>query len=198
MSVWVPVGIVCAVVFCLVPPATSFTIALLHRDRLTDPAVERRFGFLYKRYRPDRYWWEGVLQLQELTLVAVEVFARALETSQQALLMLVAFIAIGVMNAAFAPLRTHLMGLLEFISLGVLSLTVTLSLYFVVSADLKVAAADAIGAIIVAINVGLFVGFVVLIIRKSVPKLKKKLMRLIPKLQRGGDDGGSPAGGNAS
>ncbi|KAG2424066.1 hypothetical protein HYH02_015245 [Chlamydomonas schloesseri] len=193
MAVWMPVGIACAIILCLAPPVTSFAIMLSYRKRLEDPTVERRFGFLYKRYKHDRYWWEGVLQLQELTLVAVEVFARALDTAQQALLMLVAFMVIAVMNSALAPLRTHLMGLLEFVSLSVLSLTVALSLYFIVSPDLKPGSADTIGAMIVVINVGLFVGFAVLIVRKSIPKLLGKLQGILHARQQAAAAGPAPA-----
>ncbi|KAG2448430.1 hypothetical protein HYH02_006322 [Chlamydomonas schloesseri] len=179
MAVWVPVGAVCTIVFCFCPPTTSLALMITHRKRLHEPAVEQRYGFLYKRYKPHRYWWEAVLQMQELSLVAVEVFARALDTAQQALLMLVAFMLIATINSTFAPLRTRLMGLLEFISLSTLCLTVALSLYFIVSTDLGPGAADVVGALIVAINVGLFLGFVIVIVRKSLPKVKGKIERVL-------------------
>lgn len=45
--------------------------------------------------RPEWWYWESILQLETLALVAVEVFGRALVTAHQALLLLAVFLVIG-------------------------------------------------------------------------------------------------------
>ncbi|KXZ48786.1 hypothetical protein GPECTOR_25g370 [Gonium pectorale] len=142
LALYMPVGVAAVALVCLMPPLTSFVLLYSHRNELDDPAVRQRYGFLYMRYKPRFYWWESVLMLEELVLVAVEVFGRTLAAvSHQILLMLVVFIVLSLVNMACAPTKSRLIGLLEFLSLGVLSLTVTCSLYFVVGEPLSPEAA---------------------------------------------------------
>ncbi len=83
-------------------------------------------------HRRSRYWWwESVLQLQTLALVAAEVFGRALPVQHQALLLLCVLLITAVVNMACAPVRSRLLVVLEFMSFSVLAVTITLGLYFV-------------------------------------------------------------------
>ncbi|KAG2489780.1 hypothetical protein HYH03_011730 [Edaphochlamys debaryana] len=128
-AVWVPVGVVAVCVFCLGPPLASLVITFRRRRTLYEYHTVQTWGFLYKRYRPQYYWWASIQQLQTLTLVIVDVFGRALPVVQQALLLLVGFTAISLVSMACAPLRSRLLVVCEFLSLGVLSLTITLGLF---------------------------------------------------------------------
>ncbi|KXZ54362.1 hypothetical protein GPECTOR_5g442 [Gonium pectorale] len=127
-----PIGVAAVLLGSLLPPLSFFLLLRRHRSELNDPSVQDRYGFLYLRYRAKYYWWESVLMLEELTLVAVEVFGRTL--------------------------RCPLIYVLEFQSLCVLSLTLTLSLFFVVSDDIGADAASAVALIILVINIALLVG----------------------------------------
>ncbi|KAG2423881.1 hypothetical protein HXX76_014935 [Chlamydomonas incerta] len=175
-TIYVPLGIVCFLLLCVAPPLVSFWLLWRHRKELDRPHVQQRYGFLYSRYRPRFWWWETVLLFQELTLVAVEVFGRSLShVSHQVLLMLATFICLGVVNMTCAPVTSHAITLLEFVSLAVLSLTLTLSLYFVVdTSDISPNAANLVGFIIMGINIALLVAFLVLILHKSLEKLQRK------------------------
>ncbi|KAG2489781.1 hypothetical protein HYH03_011731 [Edaphochlamys debaryana] len=128
-AVWVPVGVVAVCVFCLGPPLASLVITFRRRRTLYEYHTVQTWGFLYKRYRPQYYWWASIQELQTLTLVIVDVFGRALPVVQQALLLLVGFTAISLVSMACAPLRSRLLVVCEFLSLGVLSLTITLGLF---------------------------------------------------------------------
>ncbi|KXZ48022.1 hypothetical protein GPECTOR_31g386 [Gonium pectorale] len=195
----VPIGIVAVFLVCLLPPTASFAVLWRNRDQLDTPTMQQRYGFLYTRYRrvtegrwgggqpfnptarsgrrrayvwgrPHYFWWESVLMLEELVLVAVEVFGRALQyVSHQILLMLAAFIVLSAVNMACSPVRSRLIVLLDFLSMAVLSLTITLSLYFVVNDSVldSPAASNAVGIIILAINLGLLAAFVFLVVRHS-------------------------------
>ncbi|PNH11035.1 hypothetical protein TSOC_002159, partial [Tetrabaena socialis] len=136
LSLYLPIGVVAFHLFCLAPPLVFYALLWCKRKQLSTLSTIQRFGFLFTRYRPKYFWWESVLMLQELSLVAVEVFGRALaDVSQQILLMLAAFILISI-NMSCSPIKSHLITLLEFLSMAVLSLTLTLSLYFVVGEEL--------------------------------------------------------------
>ncbi|KXZ48784.1 hypothetical protein GPECTOR_25g368 [Gonium pectorale] len=168
LALYMPVGVAAVALVCLMPPLTSFVLLYRHRNELGDPAVRQRYGFLYLRYKPRFYWWESVLMLEELVLVAVEVFGRALAVvSHQILLMLAVFIVLSLVNMACAPTKSRLIGLLEFLSLGVLSLTVTCSLYFVVGEPLSPEVAGSVGVLILLINVGLLAVFLAFLLKRS-------------------------------
>eukprot|EP00198_Chlamydomonas_reinhardtii_P002999 XP_001692335.1 predicted protein [Chlamydomonas reinhardtii] len=130
-SLYLPVGIAAVLAVCVAPPLASFVMLWRVRHRLNEPATQHLYGFLYLRYKPRYYYYECIVQLQTLCLVAVDVFGRGLPVLQQALLLLVVFNLIAAINMTAAPVRFRLLLVLEFVSLGVLSTTVTLGLFFV-------------------------------------------------------------------
>ncbi|KAG2433708.1 hypothetical protein HXX76_008076 [Chlamydomonas incerta] len=91
----------------------------------------KMYGFLYRRYKRRYFFWESVLQVEALALVLVDVFARTIHEYQQALLLLAVLTLIAIANMATQPLKAPMLTLMEFVSLGVLSLTITLGLFFV-------------------------------------------------------------------
>ncbi|KXZ42661.1 hypothetical protein GPECTOR_126g517 [Gonium pectorale] len=147
LRLYVPIGIASVIVLCLGPPLASFLILWHHRAALGSKNVRQRYSFLYARYKPRFFWWESVLMLEELVLVAVEVFGRGLKSvTHQILVMLAAFIVISAINITCRPNRLRVITMLEFMSMTILSLTVSLSLFFVV--DQGLSAADEVGGTI--------------------------------------------------
>ncbi|KAG2431787.1 hypothetical protein HXX76_009283 [Chlamydomonas incerta] len=172
MRVYVPIGIVAIGVFCLAPPAAFFAVTFTNRKRLDDLDVTAKYGFLYAEYRPEWCWWSAVMQLQTLSLVAVEVFGRAMSTLHQSLALLAVLILNSGITMACSPVQHRLVMVCEFISFCVLSLTVTLSLYFLDTPPaLSDSAANAVGIIIVVVNVLALFGFITIVFRFSGMKL---------------------------
>ncbi|KXZ48464.1 hypothetical protein GPECTOR_27g634 [Gonium pectorale] len=180
MRLYVPIGIAAVVLVCLAPPLGLFAVLWRSRQRLDEPRVQQQYGFLYMRYKSRFFWWESVLMLEELALVAVEVFGRGLPAvSHHILLMLAAFILVSMVNMACAPTRSRLVGLLEFLSMGVLGLTVTLSLYFVVGTELISSGVQGfLGVLIVFINVALLFTLLLAVLMKSWPSVRTKSFKL--------------------
>ncbi|KAG2486923.1 hypothetical protein HYH03_014422 [Edaphochlamys debaryana] len=152
-SVFLPLGIVCVVLFCLAPPAASFALMWRRRAQLGEVRTQQCYGYLYKRYRPRYFYWEAVVLLQTLGL---------------ALLLLSVLTLIALVNMGCGPFRARRLALMEYVSLMVLSLTLTLGLYFVDTGSPESeldnpAAEDAVGVIILVLNLGLVAGFVWLI-----------------------------------
>ncbi|KAG2427995.1 hypothetical protein HXX76_011981 [Chlamydomonas incerta] len=178
LALYVPVGIVAFLVLCLAPPLVSFGLLWPRRKSLDEWHVRRRFSFLCSRYKPRFWWWESVLMLQALSLVAVEV-------SHQLMVMLAAFIVLTVINMACRPVKSRVITLLEFTSLAVLSMTLTLSLYFVAdtAAYVDVVSADAVGYVIIAINVGMVAAILGLIVRKHWKKIKTQAVAPLRRLR---------------
>ncbi|EFJ43302.1 hypothetical protein VOLCADRAFT_106883 [Volvox carteri f. nagariensis] len=186
LHVYVPIGVVAVVVFCVLPPLVSFIFVWRVRGRLEDAHVRKVYGFLYKRYKPSFIWWETVLQLETLILVCVEVLGRGLDVSTQALLLLAVFTVIALINVSCAPLLSRLLVIMEFMSLGTLSLTITLSLYFTVEDELNPLVGDALSILIITLNTSLMVFFLYiasrnfwpLAVRKVAPTAKAVIQRL--------------------
>ncbi|GLI63825.1 hypothetical protein VaNZ11_006896 [Volvox africanus] len=91
---------------------------------------------------------------------------------QQALMLLSMLIVIAAINNSSSPERFHELLVLEFLSMCVLSLTLTLGLFFVVTGEdqLSNSAATAVGALILTIN-ACFIGCALCI------SAKRKAMR---------------------
>ncbi|EFJ43306.1 hypothetical protein VOLCADRAFT_106884 [Volvox carteri f. nagariensis] len=175
LHVYVPIGVVAVVVFCVLPPLVSFIFVWRVRGRLEDAHVRKVYGFLYKRYKPRFIWWETVLELETLILVSVEVLGRGLIVSYQALLLLAAFTVIALINVSCAPLLSRLLVIMEFMSLGTLSLTITLSLYFTVDDELNPVAENALAILIIVLNTSLMLFFLYIASRHFWPSAVKKV-----------------------
>ncbi|KXZ48974.1 hypothetical protein GPECTOR_24g264 [Gonium pectorale] len=155
-SVYVPLGAACVLTFCLGPPVAFFWATWRVRHHLDETRTRIQYGFLFQEYKPRFYWYTSVKQLQCLALVTVEVFGRVLTVSQQALLLLAVLILIAAVNMACAPSDLAEVMLLEFLSCCVLSQTIILGLY---SVDRDTNAVEtALGALILALNVGFVLG----------------------------------------
>ncbi|GIL69547.1 hypothetical protein Vretifemale_478 [Volvox reticuliferus] len=171
LRVYVPIGVAAVVVFCLLPPLMSFWFVWRVRGRLDNTHVRKVYGFLYKRYKPRFIWWETILQLETLILVTVEVLGRGLNVSYQALLLLVVFTVIALINVSCAPLLSRMLVIMEFISLGTLSLTITLSLYFTIDDGLNPMAENALAILIITLNTSLIGFFLVVASRHFWPAI---------------------------
>ncbi|KAG2491319.1 hypothetical protein HYH03_010325 [Edaphochlamys debaryana] len=163
--VWVPLGVVCIFLVCLGIPLLTFTVLWVHRVALRTVHVVQTYGFLYRRYKSDRYWgWESVMQFQALLLVVVDVFGRVLAVYQQAVLLMIVLMIIMLSNSIFQPLKHKLLDRMSAMSVAVLSFTVALGLFFVPPSDrtdpITESIASAIGGIILALNLAVLAYFV--------------------------------------
>ncbi|KAG2446582.1 hypothetical protein HYH02_008567 [Chlamydomonas schloesseri] len=179
MALYLPIGIVSVCLFCLAPPLSSFLLMWRARHRLAEYRTQQMWGFMYKRYRQQFFFWESILQLQTLALVAVDVFGRGMPVLYQALLLLAVLLSIASINMFCAPLRTRRLVVLEFSSHMVLCLTITLSLYFIPTDALPLSdgEATAVGAIMFALNICLLAAYVAYILALSWPSFKPHMDR---------------------
>ncbi|KAG2438352.1 hypothetical protein HYH02_010808 [Chlamydomonas schloesseri] len=174
LHVYVPVGAVSVALVCLLPPALTTFLLLRRRHQLKELHTQQVYGFMYRKYKPQFFWWEGLAQTQMLLLVAVQVFGQALPVYHQALLLLAGFLIISTLNMACSPARCGLLVVLSGVSMFVLSFTTVLGLFF---ADVgggrggagSIAVDESVQVGVVSLillsNVGLFVSYTIVTIR---------------------------------
>eukprot|EP00198_Chlamydomonas_reinhardtii_P001870 XP_001691206.1 predicted protein [Chlamydomonas reinhardtii] len=153
---FVPIGIAILAVCCLLPPV--FTLVSLGRTSLDERQYDGRtrlmYGFLYKPYRSSLFWYDSLMQLQVLGLVAVSVFGRVMLVEYQALMMLAVLLVFSSINVLARPLTSDALNNLQFFSSAVLCTTIALSLYFVLGDYLPIAQGGevAVALIIIVMN----------------------------------------------
>ncbi|KAG2433150.1 hypothetical protein HYH02_012694 [Chlamydomonas schloesseri] len=164
-AAYVPIGITAVLAICVTPPLASFIMLWRVRHKLDEPRTQAMYGFLYLRYKRRFFFWDPVVQLQTLALVAVDVFGRGLPVLQQSLLLLLGFNIIAAINMSTAPVRCRLLLVLEFLSLGVLSGTVTLGLFFVEPSQAPTGShGAAIGVVILLLNSALLFAMLLMLL----------------------------------
>ncbi|KAG2500543.1 hypothetical protein HYH03_001318 [Edaphochlamys debaryana] len=166
-AVYLPLGVVCVLLFCVAPPLVVFGLMWRHRRTLDERRTMMLYGFLYRRYRPRFFFFEAVMMGEVLALVLVDVFARSMLEDQQALLLLAVLTLIAMLNMGCSPLHARLLTAMSFISLGTLMLTITMGLYFTQPGELDQAAEDTIGALILLINAAVMVAYAALVARAA-------------------------------
>ncbi|KAG2484161.1 hypothetical protein HYH03_017042 [Edaphochlamys debaryana] len=202
-ALYVPVGVVFLIVFCLSPPLVNFFLLWSHRaDLMKDSHTQRVYGFMYLRYKEQYFWWDSVLMAQTLALVAVDVFGSSLDVSYQALmLMLVLFLIAGV-NSTVRPSRCRLLHNLEFWSSIVLCATIALNLYLVTGTEdlANQPAGNVIAALTLSINVIFIASVIALIVCAwpTWPRVRAALKRVRAYLPGGAGQAGSALEGEDS
>ncbi|KAG2438083.1 hypothetical protein HXX76_005692 [Chlamydomonas incerta] len=196
-ALWIPIGVVCIIIICLGIPLLTFMVTFMHRTTLHTVHVVQTYGFLYRRYNYDRYyWWEAVMQLQTLLLVIVDVFGRVLVVYQQAVLLMIVLMLIMWSNMFYQPLKHEILDQMSSMSLAVLSFTVALGLFFVPPTDRKdpvtPVASAAIGGLILAMNIALLIYFVYVMvthgreaITRGVTRARERMLVATSKMQMG-------------
>lgn len=122
-------GLPILLLLCMGLPAGILFITLANRSRLDDPEFSQHYGFLYRLYKPKYCWWELVVVLQTLSLVAVSVHCHSLGPLYQGLIVNATLALMVVLLMAAKPhshaaayrVSLHAMGCLAFTSYAALS-----------------------------------------------------------------------------
>lgn len=68
------VGIPGIVLWGLGIPFFAFILLTLEKNTLNSIPTREKFGFLYRGYRKDFYYWESVIMIRKIILIFVAVF----------------------------------------------------------------------------------------------------------------------------
>jgi hypothetical protein len=80
-------GLPLALLLCVGLPAAIVIITVTNRHRLDDASFRRHWGFLTRSYCTSRCWWEAVVVLQTIILVAINAFGVNLGALYQSVVM---------------------------------------------------------------------------------------------------------------
>ncbi|CAD7699197.1 unnamed protein product [Ostreobium quekettii] len=105
------------VAFCLGVPLALLAFLTRRRDRLHRAESIRDYGFLYRSYTADLFFWEAVILTRKLLVVVVLVFGDSLAVQRQNTLVLGVLTAALFLQMRAAPFQTPKLNRLEAASL---------------------------------------------------------------------------------
>lgn len=92
-------GIPALLFYSIGVPAMSFLVLRANRHALHLPQLRERLGFAYVGFRPSRYWYESVIMLRKVAIIAVAVFLAAAGPHLQTLAgVIVILVSLGLHN----------------------------------------------------------------------------------------------------
>ncbi|KAG2493086.1 hypothetical protein HYH03_008749 [Edaphochlamys debaryana] len=196
MGLYVPLGIVFVIIFCAGPPVYNLVMLWRVRDKLGDYQTQQVYGFMYSRYKAKFFWWDTVLLLETLALVAVDVFGGDLNVSYQALMLQLVLLLIAGINIVVEPIRSSTLRRIEFSSTSILAATIAFNMYYVVGSVTLVdeGGGAAIAIITVVINLSFIIALAVIAVLAS----KLDLKHLTARMRGCYTDGGSGSPGRSS
>ncbi|CDW74791.1 UNKNOWN [Stylonychia lemnae] len=125
------VAIPCIIVWGVGIPAFAYFIMRKHSKNLDALDIKEKFGFLYRGYRIDYYFWEIVIMYRKMVLIFVAVFVGNYGVIAQALIVFVILIAFLLMSMKTKPYQSDALNDLEMMSLVTSMISVYCGLFFI-------------------------------------------------------------------
>jgi hypothetical protein len=97
-------------ILCIGLPAVIAIKTMGNKQLLNDHAFLQHYGFLTRSYKSSCCYWEAVVVLETVVLVAVSVFGSSLNPLYQSMLMVAALAAMIALQAWFDPFVSRLSG----------------------------------------------------------------------------------------
>eukprot|EP00775_Hariotina_reticulata_P002609 gene2609-2911_t len=116
-------GIPLITIVCICLPAAILYVTLRNRSRLADSSFMIHFGFLYRFYTPQNCYYDAVVVMETMVLVAISVFGFALGTYLQSILLNVALLVIALLLLVVRPHAQAKAAHVAYASAGCLCLT---------------------------------------------------------------------------
>jgi len=131
-KVWaLSMGIPCVLIFCLGVPVAIVAWLVANKVKLYEQAFRQHFGSLYRNFRPKRFYWEAVVAVQTLVLVAVAVFSHTVGAYYQLVMFAFLFSISLVLQVWFLPYAFSKLHHLQLSAMGCLYFTAFISLTFI-------------------------------------------------------------------
>jgi len=110
-----------------------FAIQLLRKEKyhLDTPAIREKFGFLFRGFKKDYYYWECVIMYRKIILIFIAVFLVNFGVITQALVVFLLLIGFVMFNVKKKPFSTEPLNNLETMSLVTSMITVYCGLFFI-------------------------------------------------------------------
>ena len=105
------------------------------REHLESPQVKSKYGFLFKGYHPNTYYWESVIMYRKVAMIFVSVFLQAFGTRIQAFTVFLLILFFVVLTSKRRPYLSRQLNDLEQISLVTSGVTIYSGMLFLSSLD---------------------------------------------------------------
>eukprot|EP00741_Cyanophora_paradoxa_P003800 tig00000718_g3694.t1 len=168
-------------------PLGTFFILFRNRNRLNDPAIKRKFSFLYRGYEQRCWYWEIVVIIRKL-LIALVVSVLDGRPQIQGLIGLGILLAAMVLNLKLAPWDSDLLDVVDLCAIVVSTTTVYAGLFFYNRDFLDRVDEDVITYTLIVLNVLFIALFLFVYFREWAVKIVASLAARHPGVARWRDD----------
>ena len=128
-------------------------IFLINRDqnRLNEIEQKLKFGFLYKGFKPNRFFWEFLTMLRKMLIISSSVFLRNVSVPVQAMVTFLIILAAYILQIKFEPYAVFQLNQMEIKSILVSAVTIYSGMFFL-TGDLSDDMKDLVFAVMVLAN----------------------------------------------
>ncbi|CDW88757.1 UNKNOWN [Stylonychia lemnae] len=112
-------------------PFFALVLLFKHRSRLEQNGLRERYGFLYKGYKKEYYYWEIFIMYRKLIIIFISVFFKNHGVIAQALVVMIFYIFFMLLTFKLNPFINITLNQLESLSLLTSMLTIYCGLYFI-------------------------------------------------------------------
>ncbi|CDW82469.1 UNKNOWN [Stylonychia lemnae] len=114
-------------------PFFAFAILIKRRDKLNTFEVRQSYGFLFRGYRKEYYFWEIVIMYRKIMIIFTSVFISNFGVVSQALLVFMILIFFLMINFKKQPFNTLVLNDLETLSLITSMITIYCGIFFILN-----------------------------------------------------------------
>ncbi|CDW74086.1 UNKNOWN [Stylonychia lemnae] len=127
------VALPCIVVWGLGIPFFALAILIKQRYKLENFDTRQKYGFLYRGYRKEYYYWEIVIMYRKILIIFTSVFISNFGIVAQALIIFFILIIFLLINFKKQPFNTQILNDLETLSLITSMITIYCGLFFILN-----------------------------------------------------------------
>jgi hypothetical protein len=142
--------------FCVaVPAAIYLTLHLYNTNAFSSSSFQQNFGFLFRNFKPKRFYWEAVIAVQTVVLVCIYVFGHVVGVYYQIVMFTVVFVCSLVIHLLFKPFAFDQLQHIQLMASGCLCFTcfVALTLFKVNGSEGSPQYQEVAGALVLALNI---------------------------------------------
>ena len=114
-------------------PAIVWFLMSENKKRLQNYEIKERYGFLYRGYRIDVYFWECITMYRKVVIALIAVFLKSLGSIIQSLSTLLFLVVFIIITANMKPFLSRKLNNLELISLISSNITIYCGVFYLTS-----------------------------------------------------------------
>ncbi|OMJ89221.1 hypothetical protein SteCoe_8700 [Stentor coeruleus] len=124
------VAIPSIIILCISLPSFLLIMMFKRKDHLECATEKIKYGFLYKGFKTDRYYWEFFIMLRKIIIICTSVFLRNTSTGVQALIIFLVILLAYIFQRRLEPYNVYQLNEMELKSILVSAVTIYAGLFF--------------------------------------------------------------------